>query len=47
VHRRWEFVQRVDEQTLSEQESAEAARYPAGKVLYKPIDAERACPRGA
>jgi hypothetical protein len=30
VHRRWELVQRVDPATLSEQERAEAGRYPAG-----------------
>jgi hypothetical protein len=32
VHRRWEMVQRVDEQTLSDQDRAEAARYPAGRL---------------
>jgi len=32
VHRRWELVQRVDPTTLSDEERAAAARYPAGRL---------------
>jgi hypothetical protein len=32
VHRKWELVQRVEKTTLSDQELAEAARYPAGRL---------------
>ena len=32
VHRRWELVQRVDPTTLSGEERAAAARYPAGRL---------------
>jgi hypothetical protein len=32
VHRRWELVQRVGATTLSDEERAAVARYPAGRL---------------
>ena len=32
VHRKWEIVRRIDPLTLSDEQRAEAGRYPAGRI---------------
>jgi hypothetical protein len=32
VHRQWEWVERLDESTLTDADRAAAARYPAGRL---------------